>query len=159
MHHPELLNEYQSYLLDDRLMESDDSDTEREQKQEIEIIFSSTKQTKEEREKAMILLKKSNQNKIHESIHHRVSRQITVLANRNQNTKTQSLSYYDSYVFAPEGFFKIFWDLQCMILIIYEIISIPFLISFDIKISDALDIYIDIAFLVDIFLNFNTAFY
>ncbi len=46
-----------------------------------------------------------------------------------------------------------------MILIFYEIITIPFKISFDIDTDDNWDHLVDALFLTDILISFNTAFY
>lgn len=46
-----------------------------------------------------------------------------------------------------------------MALILYEIIAIPFSISFDFTISEGFDIMVDLIFVTDIFLNFNTSYY
>jgi hyperpolarization activated cyclic nucleotide-gated potassium channel 2 len=51
------------------------------------------------------------------------------------------------------------WDLLCMLLIFYEILGIPFKISFDLEISNEFDLFVDVVFACDIFLNFNTAYY
>jgi hyperpolarization activated cyclic nucleotide-gated potassium channel 2 len=62
-------------------------------------------------------------------------------------------------IISQDGTFKIFWDLLCMIIILYEIIAIPFSISFDVIISSELDLLVDVVFIFDIVLNFNTSFY
>lgn len=46
-----------------------------------------------------------------------------------------------------------------MTLIFYEIMSIPFKISFDVEIDANWDHFIDAIFLLDIIISFNTAFY
>jgi hypothetical protein len=46
-----------------------------------------------------------------------------------------------------------------MSLIFYEIMSIPFKISFDVEIDPTWDHLIDAVFLMDIIISFNTAFY
>lgn len=46
-----------------------------------------------------------------------------------------------------------------MLLILYELITIPFEISFSQEVSPELDICIDVLFILDIFLNFNTGYY
>jgi hyperpolarization activated cyclic nucleotide-gated potassium channel 2 len=46
-----------------------------------------------------------------------------------------------------------------MILIFYEIITIPYKISFDIDTDDSWDHFVDAVFLTDILISFNTAFY
>jgi len=46
-----------------------------------------------------------------------------------------------------------------MLLIFYEIITIPFKISFDLDIYDVWDHIVDSIFLFDIIISFNTAYY
>ncbi len=46
-----------------------------------------------------------------------------------------------------------------MLLIFYEIITIPFKISFDVNINDNWDHFVDTVFLFDIVISFNTAYY
>ena len=52
-----------------------------------------------------------------------------------------------------------------MLIILYEMVMIPFRLSFendnskDLDILQEFDIYFDIIFLTDIFLNFNTSIY
>ena len=58
-----------------------------------------------------------------------------------------------------DGPFKIVWDFFCMALIFYEIIAIPFSISFDVDLSDVFDIIVNLIFVTDIVLNFNTSYY
>jgi hyperpolarization activated cyclic nucleotide-gated potassium channel 2 len=65
----------------------------------------------------------------------------------------------DSYVFSPDGTEKLLWDLLCMILIFYEIMSIPFKLSFDVNLNDGWETFVDVVFLTDIVVSFNTAFY
>jgi hyperpolarization activated cyclic nucleotide-gated potassium channel 2 len=63
------------------------------------------------------------------------------------------------YIISPDGYPKLMWDLLCMFLIFYEILGIPFKISFDTEISQEFDTLVDVVFACDIVLNFNTAFY
>lgn len=51
------------------------------------------------------------------------------------------------------------WDTFCMLLIFYEILSIPFKLSFDVEINSTLDQIIDILFMSDIIITFNTSIY
>lgn len=51
------------------------------------------------------------------------------------------------------------WDTLCMFLIFYEIISIPFKLSFDVEINATLDTIIDYIFMSDILITFNTSIY
>lgn len=51
------------------------------------------------------------------------------------------------------------WDLLCLAYVIYEMISIPFLISFEIEISKEISITSLVVFTLDIIINFNTGVY
>jgi hyperpolarization activated cyclic nucleotide-gated potassium channel 2 len=46
-----------------------------------------------------------------------------------------------------------------MLLIFYEIITIPFKISFDVDISETFELVVDGIFGIDIIVSFNTAYY
>jgi hyperpolarization activated cyclic nucleotide-gated potassium channel 2 len=46
-----------------------------------------------------------------------------------------------------------------MFLIFYEILIIPFQISFDVTLSVEFELFGDLVFIADILLNFNTGFY
>ncbi|CAD8168918.1 unnamed protein product [Paramecium pentaurelia] len=63
------------------------------------------------------------------------------------------------FIINPDSTIKILWDFFCMILILYEIITIPIRISFDIEVSSKFGYVITAAFLFDIILTFNTAIY
>lgn len=54
---------------------------------------------------------------------------------------------------------RLVWDLLCALMIFYELIALPFEISFKVNISPELAILIDTSFLFDIVLNLNTGFY
>ena len=61
--------------------------------------------------------------------------------------------------------FRIGWDIFTMFIILYEIIMIPFRLSFEDEESGDLvafqgsDVLIDVIFMTDIFLNFSTSVY
>ena len=65
----------------------------------------------------------------------------------------------DSFIITPDSSSKLLWDLLCMALIFYEIMAIPFKISFDVEIDANWDRFVDIVFILDIFVSFNTAYY
>lgn len=62
-------------------------------------------------------------------------------------------------IISPDSIGKLVWDLICMILIFYDLMSIPFRISFNVTFSETFDTLITIAFFSDMFISFNTAFY
>lgn len=47
----------------------------------------------------------------------------------------------------------------CLMIVIYEMISVPFSISFDIEISSDMSTFSLIIFIIDMFLTFNTGVY
>jgi hyperpolarization activated cyclic nucleotide-gated potassium channel 2 len=51
------------------------------------------------------------------------------------------------------------WDAFCMFLIFYEILIIPFKLSFEVEISSTLETIIDVLFMSDIAITFNTSIY
>ncbi|CAD8099231.1 unnamed protein product [Paramecium primaurelia] len=79
---------------------------------------------------------------------------LSSMKNSNQiQQRTMSkkrLTFLESIVFSPDGTIKILWDFLCMLLIFYEILSIPFRISFDFEISNDLSTFITTIFLLDI---------
>jgi hypothetical protein len=66
------------------------------------------------------------------------------------------------WVFMPDSLVRLLWDLLLLAFILYSGISVPFRVSFDVKLSttwQALDYVVSSVFLADIVVNFNTAFY
>lgn len=63
------------------------------------------------------------------------------------------------YILSPDGSFKMLWDLLCLTLVIYELISIPLQMSFDINISVEFSRVSLGIFAFDILLNFNTGIF
>ena len=65
-------------------------------------------------------------------------------------------------VIYPDATFKGVWDLVCLVFIIYQSILIPFRLCFEVDASGALfyfETIIDVSFMIDIIVNFNTGFY
>lgn len=66
-------------------------------------------------------------------------------------------------VYVPDGFFRVAFDIFAMILIVWELLQIPILLSFqDIEVDpgfDGFSTFITSFFLTDLILNFNTAYY
>ena len=59
---------------------------------------------------------------------------------------------------------RICWDLICMFIIIYELIMIPFRLSFEddsdnLSSLEKMDLPFNCIFMFDIFLNFNTSIF
>ena len=65
-------------------------------------------------------------------------------------------------VIQPDSTFKGIWDLLCLMFIIYQSILIPFRLCFEVDAAGGLfyfEMIIDITFMMDIIINFNTGFY
>ncbi|CAD8150179.1 unnamed protein product [Paramecium octaurelia] len=78
---------------------------------------------------------------------------------RFYNKIKQLVTLKQPYTFSPDGSMKMLWDLLCLLLVIYEMITIPLLISFEIEISQAFSRVSTAMFVFDILLNFNTGVY
>lgn len=73
--------------------------------------------------------------------------------------KKNSKKKFEFLIFSPDGTGKLIWDFFCMSLILYEIITIPMRISFDIEVSVEFGYFVTSVFLFDILITFNTAVY
>ncbi|CAD8160415.1 unnamed protein product [Paramecium octaurelia] len=63
------------------------------------------------------------------------------------------------YTFSPNGSMKILWDLLCLLLVIYEMITVPLMIGFEIEIIQLFSRISATIFIFDILLNLNTGVY
>ena len=64
--------------------------------------------------------------------------------------------------FEPDGMFRLFWDLTTIAFIFYEMIFVPFQLSFDFESPSViiiLNYIIDSFFMIDILMTFNTGYY
>lgn len=90
------------------------------------------------------------------------------------NKKNNKHVRVSRFVMAPDCTFRVVWDILCMVLIFYEMIMIPFRLSFQediphgqevppdqeiFKSFENFDLVFDLIFLTDIMFNFNTAIY
>lgn len=65
-------------------------------------------------------------------------------------------------VMSPDSAFRGAWDISLFIFIIYQSISLPMRVAFEMESTDFsfhLEIIIDVMFISDIFINFNTGYY
>lgn len=62
-------------------------------------------------------------------------------------------------LFQPDGHGKLMWDFFCMLLIFYEILIIPFELSFGVTFNAIWDTIINMIFLTDILVTFNSGYY
>jgi hypothetical protein len=82
----------------------------------------------------------------------------------NKRYLNQKLLKYDCFVMRPDQPIRVTWDIFCMFIILYEMIMIPFRISFadesdEFNFLEQIDPIFDFIFLFDIVLNFNTGVY
>ncbi|CAD8075287.1 unnamed protein product [Paramecium primaurelia] len=84
---------------------------------------------------------------------------ITIRFRRFYNKIKQLVTLKKPYTFSPDGSLKMLWDLLCLLLVIYEMIAIPLMISFEIEISKSFSSISATIFIFDIVLNFNTGVY
>lgn len=78
-----------------------------------------------------------------------------LLRERKNNEEGMFLIY-------PDSIYRAVWDISLFLSIIYQSISLPARISFEVKFSEflfILEIIIDVMFIIDIVLNFNTGIY
>jgi len=65
-------------------------------------------------------------------------------------------------VLHPENFLRLGWDLLNLLLILTQVVILPYLISFEFESIEfwvLLDFFVNVFFITDILLNFNTAFF
>jgi hypothetical protein len=62
----------------------------------------------------------------------------------------------------PDSIIRALWDVMLFVTIIYQCISLPMRVSFEMPTTDFsfyLEIVIDVLFISDLFINFNTGYY
>lgn len=66
------------------------------------------------------------------------------------------------YMFFPDNSLKVLWDFLIFMCILYQCIMLPFRISFNTTVPlwlTKIEIVIDVLFIFDVLLNFNTGIY
>lgn len=74
-----------------------------------------------------------------QAIVQKVKSKIQSFLKTKDNNKIAIQNQNDNWVFHADGYGKLMWDTFCMLLIFYEILSIPFKLSFDVEINATLD--------------------
>ncbi|CAK75082.1 unnamed protein product (macronuclear) [Paramecium tetraurelia] len=153
----EWLNRKQLKFLRDTAVTSDDSGDEFEKQKQFEIFIKQKKQFQwEERSITIFSLKFG---KVYsEVICLKINHYLMQLGNLFKKIK-KNLTPLPPYIITPDGSIKMIWDLLCLSFVIYEMISIPFQISFEIEISKEISMTSLVVFALDILLNFNTGVY
>ena len=65
-------------------------------------------------------------------------------------------------IFLPTTRFRVIWDWALIFLVIYSVITVPIEVSFDYyepMIMVVLNVFVDVFFIIDIMINFRTAYY
>lgn len=78
-----------------------------------------------------------------------------------ENNRTTA-KFKSRFVIYPDYAFRATWDIFLFMTIIYQAISLPMRISFEVQSNDFLfyfEFLIDLCFIIDVVLNFNTGFY
>ncbi|CAD8177259.1 unnamed protein product [Paramecium pentaurelia] len=151
------LGQFELYTLNDKLENSSDEDEFQKQKKQIEQLelpFESLSSTL--RTTKPVFIEKKNYK---QAIVQKVKSKIQSFLKTKDNNKSAIQNQNDNWVFHADGYGKLMWDAFCMLLIFYEILSIPFKLSFDVEINATLDQIIDIMFMSDIVITFNTSIY
>ncbi|CAD8139890.1 unnamed protein product [Paramecium pentaurelia] len=153
----EWLNRKQLKFLKDTAVTSDDSGDEFEKQKQIEIFIKQKKQFQWEQRSLTIFSSKFA--KVYsEVICLKINHFLMQIRNLLKKIR-KHLTPLPPYIITPDGSIKMIWDLLCLAFVIYEMISIPFQISFEIEISKEISMTSLGVFVLDILLNFNTGVY
>ncbi|CAD8043177.1 unnamed protein product [Paramecium primaurelia] len=153
----EWLNIKQLKFLNDTAVTSDDSDDEFKNNKEFEIFVKQKKKFQWEQRSLTILSQKSNKFYTR-AISLKINHYMIQINNLLKKIK-KHITPLPPYVITPDGSIKMIWDLLCLAFVIYEMISIPFQISFEMEINQEISITSLGVFTLDILLNFNTGVY
>ncbi|CAG9333106.1 unnamed protein product [Blepharisma stoltei] len=80
----------------------------------------------------------------------------------NYTVKWDKSKFSGKYLFHPESYWKLIWDISLLLFLLFQGLYIPFYLGFGIPLSGAmlyLDFVITLAFCIDILFNFNTGFF
>jgi hypothetical protein len=73
----------------------------------------------------------------------------------------KKVSFWEKTLIHPDSRFKIFWDLIIIVLAVYNSIFIPYEFAYSVDeyvFIDVIDRIIDVAFAIDILVNFRTIY-
>ena len=74
----------------------------------------------------------------------------------------ESAQTRDCCVIKPDSGYRAIWDFTLMVILTYQAVMIPVRVAYDLEQSDFTcksEVVIDVLFILDIALNFNTGFY
>ncbi|CAD8053481.1 unnamed protein product [Paramecium sonneborni] len=153
----EWLNMKQLKFLRDTAVTSDDSGDELEKSKEIEIFIKQKKKFQWE-QRSLNFLNSKYTRVYSEVISLKINHYLIQINNLLKKIR-KHITPLPPYIITPDGSIKMLWDILCLAFVIYEMISIPFQISFDIEISKEISMTSLGVFALDILLNFNTGVY
>ncbi|CAD8056617.1 unnamed protein product [Paramecium sonneborni] len=153
----EWLNRKQLKYLRDITVTSDDSGDELEKKKEFKILLKQRR--KFQWEQRSLNFMNSKHTKLYSKTCAMKFDHYLILLNTQIRKLKKHLAPQPPYTLTPDGSIKLIWDLICLGFVIYEMISIPFQISFEIEISKEVQNLSLAVFIFDIILNFNTGVY
>ena len=85
--------------------------------------------------------------------------------NLTSNVEDKILREAPCFVILPDSTFKAFWNILTIFLLLYVVIYVPVAVCFfrddgdnEMNTSDYIDIFVDLVFLLDIFITFVTAY-
>ncbi|CAD8144672.1 unnamed protein product [Paramecium octaurelia] len=153
----EWLNRKQLKYLRDTAVTSDDSGDELEKKKEFKILLKERR--KFQWEQRSLNFMSSKHTRLYSKTCAIKFQHYLILFNSQLRKLKKHLAPQPPYTMTPDGSIKLIWDLICLGFVIYEMISIPFQISFEIEISNEISNLSLGVFAFDILLNFNTGVY
>ncbi|CAD8141792.1 unnamed protein product [Paramecium pentaurelia] len=153
----EWLNRKQLKYLRDITVTSDDSGDELEKKKEFKILLKQRR--KFQWEQRSLNFMNSKHSRLYSKTCAMKFHHYLILLNSQIRKLKKHLAPQRPYTMTPDGSIKLIWDLICLGFVIYEMIGIPFQISFEIEISNEIQNLSLGVFIFDILLNFNTGVY
>ncbi|CAD8144569.1 unnamed protein product [Paramecium pentaurelia] len=153
----EWLNRKQLKYLRDIAVTSDDSGDELEKKKEFKILLKQRR--KFQWEQRSLNFMNSKYTRLYSQTCAMKFQHYLISFNSQLRKLKKHFSPQPPYTMTPDGSIKLIWDLICLGFVIYEMISIPFQISFEIEISNEISNLSLGVFAFDMILNFNTGVY
>ncbi|CAD8117908.1 unnamed protein product [Paramecium sonneborni] len=147
----------EQHFLGDKMVLSENSDEEiKQQKKEFKVLQKTKKKLNWRKSMGLILVQKRSSGMSYVQFNW-VKFQLRIRGILKKIIKGCTIE--KPYILSPDGSLKMMWDLLCLGLVMYEMISIPLQISFDIDVSVEFSRVSTGIFAFDILLNFNTGIF
>ncbi|CAD8113839.1 unnamed protein product [Paramecium sonneborni] len=146
------------HFLGDKLVLSENSDEEeiKHQKKQFKVLQKTRKKLNWRKSMGLILVQKRSSAMSYVEFNW-VKIQLRIRGILKKMIKGCTIE--KPYILSPDGSLKMMWDLLCLGLVMYEMISIPLQISFEIDVSVEFSRVSTGIFAFDILLNFNTGIF